>query len=469
MSASTAANELSTTWSALPHLSRELSGEILLAPLSGERGEPIRLNVSGAHMWESLTGGATIAQVADQLDQRVDFGRRSADVAALVQQLESNGLVTSAPLPAGDRVSVTPTPARPRHYPDLATGALWRTLATLPPEPGPAHADRKLTEDVIKLIERRGSLGQLAHAIDLGCIAASDEHRQLVQDRWAANQLHCLRVEQMLLAALDLFDGAGIPFRLLKGVAVSHLDLPDPGWREFGDADVLVAEDAWQAAVDVLNADSFFSPFHGEAGHPFEATKGRTFLTPDRLMLDVHWRLSIGGLGARRVDILFDKPDTFSLGGRAVPALSRPGRLVHALVHWFSSPGIRRGTIRDMVELADADPSAVVEIASQLRVTGVVKRSAELLGEELELPALEALACSLRPTPSERVLAARRGDVSLHRNVLWRELTGLAFTPGLRARRDYITERAFPSDDFRGNQKVTWRTYAEVMTGRRIK
>ena len=466
---SATATDVSIRWSVLPHLHRHLADEILLAPVSSTMGEPIRLNASGAQIWDSLLGTASINEVAHQLDSRVDLARRTADVSVLFEQLEANGLVTSGPQAMSGGRTATPRPSPRRHYPDLATGPLWRTLASIPPEHGPLHADRDLTDDLIQLIERRGSVGQLAHAIDLGRIRSSSEHRQLVQERWAANQLHCLRVEQMLLSALDLFDAAGIPYRLLKGVAVSHLDYPDPSWREFGDADVLVAEDAWREAVEVLEADSLFSPFHGEVVNPFGKGKGRTFLTPDKLMLDVHWRLSIGGLGARRVDVLFDNPDAFSLAGRSVPALSRPGRLVHALVHWFCTTAIRRGTMRDMTELADANPAEVSAIASHLRVSGVVQRSAGLLGEELELPALMSLAGSLRPTVAERVLAARWGDFSLHRNVLWREATGLLFTPGLRARRDYVTARVLPSAEFRQSNAVTWRTYAKVLTGREVK
>ena len=461
-----------TRWVRAPHLSRELADELLVAAVDPSLGAPIRLNSTAVAIWRCLGEPVSVDELVDRLSLAVDRATAAADVQALVQHLVAQGVVQEAgltpPEPADKVVAAAPT----RGHAVAGDAPLWLHLATF--DPGAPTAERDLadfgedTAAAIEEIERMGSLGQLAHAIDGGHLLATAEERAVVQERWAANQMHCLRVEQMLLVALRRLDEAGVPHRLLKGVAVTHLDHPGPSWREFGDADVLVPEDSWDVAVEAIESDAMFRSLFGDVVHPFGAEKGMTFLTPDGLMLDLHKRLNIAGLGARPVGLLFDDDEAFELGSMTVWALSRPARLLHALLHWFSSKPIRRATMRDLVELGDADPHEVAAIAKELQLTGVAKRAAELVGAELEEPALLALAAQLEPTPVERILAARRGDQSLHRNVLWRELTGVMVTPGLRGRVRYVGSRVLPGEGFRDRRAVTWRTYAQVLTGRRI-
>ncbi len=462
-----------THWVAEPALSRRLAGEVLVAATDPACGAPIRLNSTAVAIWDAVQESSTVADIAERLDLPADRAMVEADVASLLGQLQGEGLVRPAAAdesgPAGSTaVEWTGTG---RRFPDH--GDLWVRLATFDPTVETAGEGVDLadfgadTSAVIEEIERMGSLGQLAHAIDLGHVAATTEERALVQERWAANQMHCLRVEQMLLVALRRLSDAGVPHRLLKGVAVTHLDHPGTSWREFGDADVLVPEADWDAAVAAIESDPLFRSLFGDVAHPFGEEKGMTFLTPDGLMLDLHKRLNIAGLGARSVDVLFESEEPFLIGDMRVSALSRPARLVHALLHWFSSKPIRRATMRDLVELRDVDGRAVAEIAGELQLTGVVKRSAELVGRELELSDLLDLAEQLEPTRVERILAARRGEQSLHRNVLWRELTGVLVTPGIRGRAAYVRRRALPGVGFRRVRNVSWRTYAEVLAGRR--
>ena len=44
----------------------------------------------------------------------------------------------------------------------------------------------------------------------------------------------------MLLRALEVLAAAGIPSRVLKGVALAHTAYPQPELRVFGDVDLLV-------------------------------------------------------------------------------------------------------------------------------------------------------------------------------------------------------------------------------------
>ena len=462
-----------THWVAEPALSRRLTDEVLVAAIDPERGAPIRLNPTAVAIWDEVQEASTVAEIAERLEVPVDRATVEADVALLLSQLEGEALVRPAAAgesgPADQTSSEWTGTGRP--FPEH--GDLWLRLATFDPTVEPAGEGVDLadfgadTSATVEEIERMGSLGQLAHAIDLGHVVATADERSLVQERWAANQMHCLRVEQMLLVALRRLNDAGVPHRLLKGVAVTYLDHPGTSWREFGDADVLVPEADWGAAVAAIDSDPLFRSLFGDVVHPFGEEKGMTFLTPDGLMLDLHKRLNIAGLGAKAVDVLFESEEVFTIGDMEVSALSRPARLVHALLHWFASKPIRRATMRDLVELSDGDAEAVAEIAGELQLTGVVKRSAGLLGRELELPDLLRLAEQLEPTRIERVLAARRGEQSLHRNVLWRELTGVMVTSGIRGRAAYVRRRAFPDGSFRSVRGVSWRTYAEVLSGRR--
>lgn len=440
----------------LPHVSRRLADETLLFAVDGPMELPIRLNSTGSQLWNSI-------------EHRTDF---SDDEAALIEALFEHGLLSprsgdSVTRSAGTRSALN-TSVRPSSPAYSAPADFWQLLRTFdgfaPGEHRPESIEQATesatsgsdVDAFIELVERHGAIGQLAHAIDLGWIDATGDQRHQIQERWAANQLHCLRVERLLVEAARILDDAAIEFRVLKGVAVAHLDYPDPSYREFGDADILVRSCHYARALEVLEeGDHLFGRL--ELGsNPF-ATKAATLITPQRLMLDVHCRLALGGLGASEPAVLFEASQVIEVAGHILRAPPRSARLVHASLHHFTSVPVRRGTHRDFHEIRNIDVHDLRRVARLLRCSAVTK--VVLSSPDSSRPDLAQL---LEPSRLERVLAYRRSGVSYHNNLLWREATGLALTPGIGARITYIRERVFPSAEFRHRNDLSWRNYVRV-------
>jgi hypothetical protein len=461
-----------------PHLHRRLADELLLVPVEPTGHLPIRLNATGTRIWDQLAAGRTIEQIADDGDPATERSVRLADATNLAFQLVELGLLridlTDTWAPGEFSLSVEKSPLRtapdiePLHAPSIAD--LWLLLQTFGRSAGSTAplrlADIGPAADVIDAVEVGGGIGQLAYAIDLGWVDATARDRDLVQERWAANQLHCLRVEQMLLQAVRLLDGAGVPHRILKGVAVAHLDHADPSLREFGDADILVPADRYDDATAALRSDgSPFTPLFQDMTHPFAVDKGCTYLTAERLILDVHRQVTVGGLGAYGAAPYFDTPEAFELGGATLHAAPKHARLLHASVHWYASKAIRPGTWRDFTELADVSTAKLQEFAAALRLTGVMRATAEKMGSQLSLPILQGHAAHLQPRAVERLLVRHGRERPFVRDVFWREATGLLLTPGVRNRYRYAKTRLVPNAEFRAAYGISPGTYLRVLRG----
>src|SRR4051812_21943518 len=95
-------------------------------------------------------------------------------------------------------------------------------------------------------------IGLLAAAVRDGALPVSDTARDMLEEEWQRWLAHDLRIERLLLDALHELAAAGIPARVLKGVALAHTAYSDPAVRVFGDADVLVPGPHFTRAATVL-------------------------------------------------------------------------------------------------------------------------------------------------------------------------------------------------------------------------
>ena len=73
-----------------------------------------------------------------------------------------------------------------------------------------------------------------------------------VEDMLVRVMSHCLLLERMALEAVAALEAAGIPVRVLKGIAVAHLDYADPALRPFVDVDILLPTGEIDRAAAVL-------------------------------------------------------------------------------------------------------------------------------------------------------------------------------------------------------------------------
>ena len=116
---------------------------------------------------------------------------------------------------------------------------------------------------------------------------------------------------------------------------IVHLDYPDVNLRLFGDVDVTVVHPrSWDATLAALEGAGFRRE-QPELASGFDQRfgKGATLSTPDELEVDLHRRLAIGRFGLLLpTEELFVGGDSFTLGGRVLPALDPPRNcLLHVL------------------------------------------------------------------------------------------------------------------------------------------
>lgn len=456
-----------------PHLKRELGDELLLlASDAPPEAAPARLNRGAVELWLRFRGGAALGDVLDA------SGFDQGDADPVIDHLIEQELITTEWTPAQE-VSDFPAHLAPPNREDGSIEChsfeeLRRFLATY----GVIDATRPLDVTsypdlpaLIDRVEREGSLGQFCEAVRLGWLISPDQLNERAHERWAANQVHCLKIEAMLLRAVRLLDEAGLEHRVLKGVAVAHLDYPNPAIREFGDADILLEDHAYTQGVAVLADGGCFENVFDGVTHAFSDLKGVTFRYPNGILLDVHRRLAIGAIGIPAPTRLFDSGQDFYVGGTRLRGPSKTGRLVHATMHEKlstrlvgQSTSVRPGTWRDVAQIGPSPASDVTFIASEMRATGAVRSSLRQLGAEyLGLPWAKSLAEGLSVTTVERLLTSEKEGWSYGNDVFRREVAGVLLTSGVVGKWRYLKPRLFPNAEFRKIRGVTWRSYVEIV------
>src|SRR5262249_34294374 len=105
--------------------------------------------------------------------------------------------------------------------------------------------------------------------------------------------------EQRLVEVVDLIESAGIPVRVLKGLALAHLDYPDPQMRPTGDVGLLVRGRDLDAVGELLGATGARrTDPDPRPGYAAIVGKGATFAST-RGEIDLHRLLVWGPLGVR--------------------------------------------------------------------------------------------------------------------------------------------------------------------------
>lgn len=319
-------------------------------------------------------------------------------------------------------------------------------------------------------------LGALADAVMRSDRQLDETHLDAVRIplvRWQAN---ALRVERMALRTTESLQRAGIPCRVLKGVALAHLIYDRPGSRVFADLDLLVPGDRLDAALGLLEAELGAARLQPDVRPGFtpEFGKDATVLIDD-VEVDVH-RVFVAGPYGLTIDVddLFGDIAEVPLGGRLVPVLGPVAMFLHACYNAaLGDDPPRLGALRDLMLLAEHDPAAVaasVPIADRWRATAVVRRAAVLavdtlgLGADHPLAALTGLATRRRDT---WYLATYRSQARGYR----RQLAALAVIPGVRPRLRYAAALVAPSRSYLASRGWTERTHlrraVRLLTGRR--
>ena len=304
------------------------------------------------------------------------------------------------------------------------------------------------------------------HLLGVWCemLAASmpDHHElRLVHTQHVSQLRTALVCEATAVKALECLGAAGIDGRLIKGLAVAHLDYPDPALRTSGDVDLLVARDHLHSAVAALEAAGFR---RSEAAprRSWEARYARAVMlrSPSGVELDLHVTLAPGYFGARldHSQLVADV-DHIDLGGVRCATLGGPARVVGSAFAAVLSRGAPWRYLRDLaqqVAVSDVDVHRTVEIAragdaeSVLATAVTMAVAAGVIGEHHPMT-----EWARGVVPSRRAAQALR-YAEAGRRTGWladarSQLMALSFTDGLR----FVAGAAVPSKEVRVARGIT--------------
>ena len=333
-------------------------------------------------------------------------------------------------------------------------------------------SDREFS-DFVSGCERHRLVGLAGAAARSGALPFERSQHQRLEDRLREWLAHGLRAERLTLAAADVLAAAGIEHRILKGIALAHTVYPDPAWRVFGDADLLVPADALTTAAHVLGSALGLERPVGELRQGFDDRFGKEAMLRSRegLELDVHRTFVAGALGLTvHLPDLFDPGHTFTLGEHRLEMLPPPHLLLHAAYNAVLGDWPPRLiALRDVAQVLLTCPPAdaeVLALAHRWQAEAVLARGLVEAWEVLSPPVSPSLvewARTYRPRRVERlVLASHLGRARAYT----RHLAALVVLHGGSTRFAYLRAIAWPQPAYLASRGTTRGRFASRVLAR---
>ncbi len=337
------------------------------------------------------------------------------------------------------------------------------------PSAGVELPDRPLTEPEWRrlrtAVRRERLTGQASAAADGGALLLTDAQREQLEDEHVAAMAHVVRLEAGLLRVHDILGDAGVPFAVLKGSAVAHLDYADPQARAFGDVDILLPTGRFADGIAALLDHGYVRPF-AEIGPGFDVRfgKGATLVGTDRCELDVHRTFAMGPFGLLvRLDELWECPARFAIGGRELWALDTEQRYLHACYHAVIGNSSRRVLpYRDVAEMllyGEHDPERLRSLAARWSAEVVLARAIVDTWDALGITedgSLVGWARERVPTRRDERLMGVYGAGSSYAA---KAVAGLTVLPRWRDRLAYARMMALPARQYSevsGRSRLSW-------------
>jgi hypothetical protein len=330
----------------------------------------------------------------------------------------------------------------------VAAHGLGRSPTTMPGKPLDPAQWRKL----LARVRKERIIPLLADAITSGSFPASDAQLVEVLELETTAMAAVLTLEATLVQVAETFASARIPFRVLKGPAVAHLDYPDPSLRDFGDIDLLVHPDDLDRAIAILLEQGYVRRFpEPRAGFDRRFTKSVSVVNSDGRELDLHRTLAAGVFGLRvKIGMLWDAPHAeFAVGGMTLHALGASERFMHACYHAAlgNAPSrlVPQRDIAQMLLRGSVDPDRVKALASSWAGEAVIAHAIRTTWQTLQLTDVVALSV-WAATQTSRTRDARelRRATSPGYTHTARALDSLRAIHPLRDRLVYLSALAFP-------------------------
>jgi len=347
-------------------------------------------------------------------------------------------------------------------------------LPGAPPLPERPMSDEAFAR-MLEECDYHRAIGFAGAAVRSGDLPLTAGQRAQFESYWLGSLAQSLRLESLTGRATECLAAARIDTRVLKGVALANLVYPEPSWRVFRDADLLVRGDHFDAAVEILNDEVGVARVLPELRSGFDRRFGKEALlrSDDHLELDLHRTFVEGALGLTvHLPDLFTSATHFQVAGRPMSTLGPAPQLLHAaytaIVAGDWPP--RLSALRDLIQVLLVQrpaPGQVRDLAKRWRADAVLAqalvRAADTLMPGLASPLLD-WARSYQERPIERLLVASHRGPS---RAFTRHLAALVVAPGIRGRVAYLRAIAWPDSDYLERRHFTRRRYvARALPGR---
>jgi hypothetical protein len=297
--------------------------------------------------------------------------------------------------------------------------------------------------------------GYLLEAALDGALPTTPAQLDEVREAHLSSMWTVLLIEQTLLKIADQLDAADVDFRVLKGSACAVLDYPDPSLRSFGDVDLLVAPDDFDAAVRALVGHGHRRRFaEPRPGFDRRFSKGASFVTDDDFEVDLHRTFVMGPFGLRvDLDDLWRTSTPFQIGGRKLQALGNEERFMHACFHAAlgqSEPRlVPQRDVAEMLLFGTLDMTRVHELITHWKAEAVVARAVRLTWDTLKLADVVSLSVwAHRYQPSDRERRALAVYTTRHSSYAAKSLQAVRAIPRLRDKAAFIRALTFPQRSY---------------------
>ena len=299
--------------------------------------------------------------------------------------------------------------------------------------------------EIRSMARHEGLVCLLGAAIERKLVRVDPVSERLVADAWIELMAAAVQLDGLLLSVHAALAGAGVPMRVLKGVATATLDEIEPTWRSYNDVDVLVPSDRLLHAVDSLVAHGM-QPLAEPVSRSWAGryAKSITLTHESGAQVDVHRMLAAGPFGSQLGSkVLFAGGRSLRVGDTTVVALSDAQRFLHACYH-AALGGVRGARHRrDVLLLArSVRPIDVADLFGRGWSSAVVIAALQWAGEGAGALTDEWAAWlqSVRPQAAEAALLAAYGGS--FRDIALAELHA---TKGPLAKSRYAAALVWPS------------------------
>lgn len=309
-------------------------------------------------------------------------------------------------------------------------------------------------------VTRHRLVGLLAASVEEEALATREPQRAEVHALHAEAMRKCLILDNDLRTVSVLLGKVGVSHAVLKGPSFAHLDYPAPERRTYGDIDLLVRGEQFDAAVRALEGVGYWR-HHREVRAGFDSRfgKGTCLENATGREIDLHRTLVMGafGLGVD-LDDLWANTVPLEIGGRSLRALSPEGRALHASYHAVlgnRTPSLMAA--RDLAGMLLAPDSEIgferlLTMAGRWRGRAVVARAIRVAWRELELEDTDLSVWASMFEPSRQDARALRTYTEPNLGYAARQFAAIGFLSSARDRVDFVRALLVPDSQYGGGR-----------------